>query len=505
MNPQNHRFLSRRTVLQAAAAGALAGPGLAMAQQATPVASPVGTPAATSSGGPVQTEWFSYGFDLQGTRAISDGRITSSNVAALTRIWSVPINGPTSSTPVISDGVAYVGSYDGNLYAIALADGSIVWRYASAADVTEPNLQIPLGITGSAHISGQTVYVGDSAAVLHAIDRSTGVANWTLKVDQAINASIWSSPVVVNGVVYVGVASIAKEVGIRGSVVAVDAQTGEQIWKTYIVPEGADGAGVFDVPAIDEARGLLIVGSQNAYDASPAPYGDPISVIALDLQTGEKQWAFNAPPNNGQQSPTDDVGFSASPTLFSAAINGTSRDLVGIGQKSGDFWVLDRGSGEQVWTAQLSPAGFLGGMEGSSAFSNGILVVPATNWPDFNGPASGSIVALDAATGQQTWSTDQSAPVPAPVAISNDLVFHGGLDGNFHAYGLADGAELWTEDLGGSVSGGAAISEGIVVIGAASPQFAEFIRPGQAIHGFALATTATPQASPLAPQATPVS
>ena len=36
-------------------------------------------------------------------------------------------------------------------------------------------------------------------------------------------ACIWSSPIVANGVVYVGVASVAKEVGFRGNVVALDA------------------------------------------------------------------------------------------------------------------------------------------------------------------------------------------------------------------------------------------------------------------------------------------
>jgi outer membrane protein assembly factor BamB len=57
--------------------------------------------------------------------------------------------------------------------------------------------------------------------------------------------------------VFVGVASVAKQVGFRGSVVALDVQTGDQVWKTFMVPDGADGAGVFAVPAIDEQRGML--------------------------------------------------------------------------------------------------------------------------------------------------------------------------------------------------------------------------------------------------------
>jgi len=471
-------------------AGLATVPVIANAQDATPVATPLP--------GNQRTGWFSYGRDLTGTKATLDGVITSANVASLTSLWTFAVEGPVSATPVIVDGVAYVGSYDGNLYAIDLYSGAEIWRYASGSEVIEPNLQVPLGITGSAHVDGDVVYVGDSAAVLHAIDRVTGQAIWTQKVDEQPNASIWSSPVSWNGLIYVGMASVAKEVGFRGGVVALNAATGTIMWHTYVVPEGADGAGVFSVPAIDEERSLVIVGTQNAYDSTPAPYGDPISIVAFDASTGDRVWAFNAPPNDGENSPTDDVGFSASPNLFTVEIDGKQRDVVGQGQKSGAFWLIDRESGQQIWTTTLSPAGFLGGMEGTSAFADGTIVVPATNWTDFEGEATGSVQALDAETGQVKWKAEQTAPVPAPVAISNDVVFHAGLDAVLHAYDLADGTELWSAEIGGSASGGPAIEGGVVVVGAATPQFAEFIVPGSQIEAYGLAGNATPAASPVA-------
>ncbi len=294
------------------------------------------------------------------------------------------------------------------------------------------------------------------------------------------------------------VASIAKEVGFRGGVVALDVATASILWHSYVVPEGADGAGVFSVPVVDSERGLIIVGTQNAYDSTPAPYGNPISIVAFDLVTGDLVWAFNAPPNDGQNSPTDDVGFSASPNLFSVSDDGVQRDLVGQGQKSGDFWAVDRETGAQVWVTNLSPAGFLGGMEGSSAFADGTIVVPATDWPDFDGPATGSIQALDAATGRVIWTAEQAAPVPAPVAISNDVVFHAGLDAILHGYDLATGDEVFSASIGGSASGGTAIEGGVVVVGAATPQFAEFIVAGSSIVAFGLPSDATPLASPVA-------
>lgn len=476
--------LTRRRLMAHSLVLPLAGvaiPATGRAQEATPIA----------FGG---DDWPLYGHDLTGAKATSGG-VSSANVANLGPLWTVEVDGPVSATPVISDGIAYVGSYDGNLYAIDLLSGELIWTYETGAAVMEPNLQIPLGVTGSAAVAGGVVYVGDASATVHAIDAGSGAVIWTAKVDDQPNASIWSSPVMAGDRLYVGVASISKEVGFRGSVVALDLADGTTVWQTYMVPEGTDGAGVFAVPAIDEARGTLYVGTQNAYSPNPAPYGDPISIVALDLETGELKWAFNA-PEDGETAPTEDVGFSASPNLFTVEIDGETRELVGEGQKSGDYWALDRDTGEVVWQANVSPAGFLGGMEGTSAVANGVIAVPATDWPEFEGPAAGMVTALDAATGEELWSAEQSAPAASPAAISDDVVFHAGFDGILHAYALADGAELWSADLGASVSGGIAVADGVVVLGAATPQIAPFIKVGNTIRAFAVgAESATPVAA----------
>jgi len=125
----------------------------------------------------------------------------------------------------------------------------------------------------------------------------------------------------------IGVASIAKEVGFRGSVVAVDLE-----------------------------RGALYVGTQNAY-GNPAPYGSSPSVVALGLGSGELLGAVASPEHDVGTAPTDDDGFSASPNLFSAEVDGAPRDLVGVGQTSGIFWAPDRDTSEEVWRAPNSSSG----------------------------------------------------------------------------------------------------------------------------------------------------
>jgi polyvinyl alcohol dehydrogenase (cytochrome) len=456
-----------------------------------------GTP--TPNGDPASPgDWPLYGADLADSRVASEPAISSANVADLSRAWSVDVGGAVTGTPVIAAGLVYVGSYSGTLYALDLATGVTRWTYETGAAVREPNLNLDLGILGSAAVAGDTVYVGDATATVHALDATTGVLRWKTKTDDQNAACIWSSPVVANGVVYVGVASVAKETGFRGNVVALDAATGTQKWKTYSVPGESDGGGVFAVPAIDLDRGFLYVGTENAYSPNPAPYGNPTSLLALDLTTGAERWVFSAPPGGGPTAPTDDVGFSASPNLFSARIFGRQHDLVGGGQKSGLYWALDRDTGEFIWRTQVAPSGPLGGMEGSGAVSGTRIAVPATNWPDPAGPAAGLVTALDTATGKIIWSADQTAPAASPVAISDDVILQAGIDGLLHAYALQTGRDLVQLDLGASANSGIAVSQGFVVLAPAAPPFAPFVRPGTSVAAYTISgSTPAPDASPV--------
>jgi polyvinyl alcohol dehydrogenase (cytochrome) len=493
------RTSRRHLVAMSTVPAALAiAPGLA--QNATPV--PAGTPApATPAVSPVALPgWPLYGRDLTGARATSAAGISSGNVADLVPLWQVEVGGAVSATPVIADGVAYVGSYDGNLYAVDALTGAEVWTYATGAAVNEPNLGIPLGIPGSAAVDGGVVYVGDATATVHAIQASTGTVLWQTKVDQQANACIWSSPVLWNDMVFIGVASVAKEAGFRGSVVALSARTGELAWQTYMVPEGADGAGVFAVPAIDPERGTLYVGTQNAYSDSTVEGAHAISLVALNALTGGEVWAFDAIATAGDGAYTDDIGFSASPNLFTIEADGGPMDLVGCGQKSGSWWALNRETSEVVWQAVVSPAGFLGGMEGTSAVHDNVVVVPATDWPEFDGPAMGLVSAYDADTGLRRWTKEQEGfPAASAVSITEDLVFQAGMDGILHAYLLPNGVELWSAELGASASGGIGIADGVVIVGAATPEFAPFVTPGNTVQAFGFAQAETvPAATPIA-------
>ena len=442
----------------------------------------------TSNEGTGETDacWPRYGNSLNGTRTAGPSPITAATIGRLRPLWRFTAGGPVTGTPAIADGVVYIGSYDGSLYALDAESGERRWAYATGARAFERDMKVPLGISGSALISDDLVIVGDADAVLHGVNRDTGEAVWQTSVEVAPNGSIWSSPVGSGEAVFVGVASVAKEEGFRGSVVALDRATGKIQWQTWMTPEGVDGAGVFAVPAIDTTRRTLYAATQNAYSARPAPYGHVISIVALDTDTGAIRWSFAAPPNDGQTSPMADVGISASPGLITVEIDGRPRDLVVEGQKSGVLWALDRDTGELVWQSMISPPGPLGGMEGTAAISPDGIVVPATRWAAWGAPASGLVSGVDPADGTVRWTIDLERPAAAAATIVNDIALFATLDGVLHAVTVRDGRQLVSFDLRTSANGGVAVAGDLVVLGAGTPAFAPFIKPGADIVAFRL-------------------
>src|SRR5690349_2550182 len=64
-------------------------------------------------------------------------------------VWKFKTAGRVISSPVASDGVVYVGSTDGSMYALSQADGSLKWKFATRGPVLS-----------TAAVAGGLVYFG---------------------------------------------------------------------------------------------------------------------------------------------------------------------------------------------------------------------------------------------------------------------------------------------------------------------------------------------------------
>jgi outer membrane protein assembly factor BamB len=120
--------------------------------------------------------------------------------------WRVETNGRPESVPTLSDGTVFVcsGPPDGSLYALDSETGEREWSF-TAADLAN----------SSPTVAGGTVYVGgDTDSVLYAVDAASGKEIWRLETDGAVGRG---SPTVVDGSVFLcttsGLLSVATATG----------------------------------------------------------------------------------------------------------------------------------------------------------------------------------------------------------------------------------------------------------------------------------------------------
>jgi polyvinyl alcohol dehydrogenase (cytochrome) len=381
-------------------------------------------------------------------------------VQELKQLWFFNAKDTVTATPAVVDGVAYVGDWSGNFYAIDVKTGKPRWTYEAHVHGQVYAGQI-VSSAAVADVKGErTVFFG-GGKTLYALRADDGEERWKHEVgrrgDDNDPSEIESSPVVTDGLVVFGTDVHNSGKGEPAAVIALDAATGKERWTTVTAPtegEGATGPGCGDVwgsPTVDPSTELVFVGTGNC-TSSPDGYGRfAEAIVALDLGTGQVRWTYQPHQPN-----RDDLDFAGAPNLFDAG----GRALVGLGNKDAAYYAVDRSTGELVWRTQVTEPGIprpnanysTGGFIGATAVADGVVV---------GGTAVGgtpALHALDAATGTIKWQQPEAADTYASAAVANGVVFLGSTtDFTFRALDLQSGEVLWSKELRGGVAGGAAI------------------------------------------------
>ena len=359
--------------------------------------------------------------------------------------------GDFTGTPAVADGKVFAGSNGGWVYALDAVTGKPVWAH---------NLGEKAPVDGSVAVDGGKVLV-PVAEVGHprvvALDAKSGKPLWDTVIDTQKDADVYGSPSVWNGMVYIGQSAEYGEtsdpaVNTRGSVAALDERTGRIRWKTYTVPPGRDGGAVWTTPAIDGPTGRLYVGTGNAYHPPAADTTD--SVLAIDARSGHVLGHYQATPDddwNGTQNEAGvDYDFGSSPNLFTGP---DGRKLVGIGQKAGDYWALDRMTLQPVWhTKTTIGSPVVGGIVGSTATDGKRIYGPDT--------IGGESWALDTA-GHINWVSADGGPLHFnPTTVANGVVYTTDMSGYLTARDAASGLPLLKIPLGTPSWGGVAVAGG---------------------------------------------
>ncbi len=158
----------------------------------------------------VRTDWAKFHSDdaNSGYNRL-ENVLSPSNVGSLQEAWSFQVSLALEGSPVVAGGLLYVGSEDGNVYALDPTTGTQRWVFTSGGGLAM--------YTAPAVFHG-VVYVSPGDGNLDALDASTGDKLWS----SYVGGTSRSSPAVANGVVYVG--------SLDGNVYAFDAATGARVW-----------------------------------------------------------------------------------------------------------------------------------------------------------------------------------------------------------------------------------------------------------------------------------
>lgn len=425
---------------------------------------------------PPETGWPHVGLDLPNTRAATaETSVGTDDVETLGRVWELADVSGVTGTPIVSDGVLYVGDWTGHLRALDAASGEAVWS-------AEVGSQIP----GAVALDDARVFAGTWDGDLVAHDRASGAEVWSVPVDDHDVAVVYGSPVHVDGLVIVGVASDEWWEGdgftFRGSVIAFDAETGDEVWRYWTScgaenagqdncagateDEGA-GVGVWAYPAVDAERGLVYFGTGNHY--GPPATGRSDALIAVDLETGEEAWVHQFTPGDvwnlpGQGDPDVEVGPDAD-VMVASLFEVGDVDTVGVGDKAGTYKALDRETGEELWSQELTDGSIQGGVMASAAVVDGeragrdddVLYLTSNR-----GGVAADLIALDTADGSVIERTDVGGSVVSPVTWANGVIYVADNTGRFSAFD-GDGLErLWSWEVDNSAAGGISVVEGIV-------------------------------------------
>ncbi len=354
---------------------------------------------ATSPAPAAEGEWRYYGNDPGGQRFSNLDQLTPENVAGLERAWvyRTQQGGPAvpglQVTPLMVGGSLYICTPYNVVIALDAETGKVHWRFDPSNDKTAPRAcrgvayyEVPgTPEAGEGAATGECaarIITATGDAKLLAIDAHTGKPCEDFGENGAVDLTVGmgevrtgyyyvtSAPTIVRGkVVLGGWVSDNQYVGEPSGVIrACDALTGEFAWAWDMGRPGEHGEpgpgesysrgtpNSWAPMSADEALGLVYLPTGNA---TPDYWGAhrtaesekySTSVVALDAETGEVRWSFQALHHD-----VWDYDVGSQPTLVDLEIGGETVPALIQPTKHGQIFLLDRRSGKPLTAVEEKP------------------------------------------------------------------------------------------------------------------------------------------------------
>src|SRR5438270_4918656 len=184
---------------------------------------------------PKPEDWLLYRGNYQGWGYSPLDQINKSNAKNLQLVWSrVMEEGSNEITPIIHDGVMYLGNPGDVIQAIDAATGDLLWEYRHPLP---PRDEFPIGLGQSKRsisLYGDRVIFATWDNIIVALDAKTGQRVWQSKRGGDLYVQNSTGPIVANGMAVAG--STCQNAGFGCYVTGHDARNGEELWRNELIP-----------------------------------------------------------------------------------------------------------------------------------------------------------------------------------------------------------------------------------------------------------------------------
>lgn len=459
--------------------------------------------------------------------------LQTADFAELELAWAIafPATSSMRAAPVVIGSTVFYSATDsGRLFALDTESGCAKWAYESGTRLRSSLAYDVIDDEG-------VLVFSDQAGMIHSVKAASGEVNWVSSGQASNNQGMLTgTPVIHEDRIIVPISGSGVITGgnpnyecceNHGAVTALDVRTGEKIWEYHTMPaaeytdmvsatgvkqRGPSGAPIWTTPTVDKERSQIYV--TTGENTSHPTTGTSDAVIALDLDTGEELWVFQALANDMwnfgcsadgpnciilEDTNSVDFDFGGPAVLVDAG----EQELLVAGQKSGDLWALDPKTGALVWNQRVGEGTALGGNHWGITTNSERAFMTINDPGGMNGDSRPGLYSYFLRTGEPSWFHEVKSDCEgrsdrlrrcaglygfsaAPLTVDG-AVLTGGLDGRLFVFNAESGEELFRYDTvkdfetvngvkgyGGSIdSHSIAAGSGMVFVGSGYGSFSQ--------------------------------
>lgn len=292
----------------------------------------------------------------------TDGNLYAVDFQSGKKLWAFETELGFTASPSVQDGRVFAGDVDGRFFCVRAEDGKELWRFDSDAE-----------IDSSANFHRGRVLFGSQDGMLYCLEAATGKLVWKFESEDQIRCF----PTIVENRAFVA--------GCDGSLHVVDLNQGKEIGSVPVeAPTGSTPAVLGD---------LLFVGTEGS------------TFFGIDWKTPQIVWRYNAERRQ-------------MPFRSSAA---ATKNVVVVGSLDKNVHAVDPATGKALWSFATR-----GKIETSPVIVGQRVFV---------GSADGRLRALDLKTGREVWQYETGGSLIGSPAVAQGRIVIGNDEGTLFCFG----------------------------------------------------------------------